>query len=722
MKLSIIIPIYNGSPFLERLIDSIVSFTFTDFECVFIDNNSTDDSFVKLKKLLQNTPIKYSILSEKKQGAGHARNTGIKMAKGEFLAFLDCDDIILPVKFEYDFNILEKHQVDFVFCRSKRFYEDGRILKHPIKGFKEGINTPPSLGLLWLQNFFLLQGTGSLVARKNVVEQLGSFHTSYTGEDAFLFIRMGLLFKGYFYDKTYFHYLRHKQSTISKSNREENGPLRRYFELRLNLFNDDIVKSNAIAMHIIKQQIQTDLLKMQQLGYDLKALLKDDKIKDLELSFLLFNPISLFINRKFPEIKYNPFYQIDIKIFKKRRDKAITNGGAKELKSLKIIIYDGSFNTTAFINRLASGLVAHHEIYILGFNEELTHKLDGVHYVPLGSNQNKFRFISTSVGYAIQYASIKLFFATLEKIFTGRRQALQEQNLRFALNKIKPDIIHLQWLSVIPLFEDVLTQQTIPVVLSQRGFHNNVRPFVDPENFAYLQRWYPKMAGFHSVSKAITGKGDIIWKTQDKLDEVVYTGLPLRELSLFKEYQSVQQLKLLSVGRTHWKKGYDYALRCCQVLKEKKVPFHYTIIGGAGDEELQFLLVDLGLQECVSLVDRLSQTEVFKKISEASLLLMSSVEEGLPNVAVEAMALGLPVLSTNCGGVLELVEDGVEGWVVPVRDFEAMAEGIVAFSQLPLEKIEEVRIAARKKVELQHSEEKMVRGMEELYYEVLKRQ
>ncbi len=95
------------------------------------------------------------------------------------------------------------------------------------------------------------------------------------------------------------------------------------------------------------------------------------------------------------------------------------------------------------------------------------------------------------------------------------------------------------------------------------------------------------------------------------------------------------------------------------------------------------------------------------------------LEEGVPNVAVEAMALGLPVLSTDCGGVSELIEDGVSGWVVPTREARAMARAILGFMELPLGKIEEVRINARKKVEAQHSEEEMVMGMEGLYREVL---
>lgn len=387
----------------------------------------------------------------------------------------------------------------------------------------------------------------------------------------------------------------------------------------------------------------------------------------------------------------------------------------------KILLFDGSFKTTAFINRLAKGLAVNHEVYVLGFNEKISQKLDRVNYVSLGSNQSMLRLMGTSLGTALQTGSVKLFFSTLVNLWKGYRQRLQQQNLRFALDNIKPDIIHLQWPSVIPWFEEVLTQKEIPVVLSQRGFHINVRPFVDEQNFAYLQKWYPKIAGFHSVSKAIATNGDKIWQAPHKMDRVIYTGLDFEDFTFLADYSVTSSLKLLSVGRTHWVKGYDYALHTCKILKDQNIPFHYSIIGGAEDEELQFLISDLGLQDEVRLEKRLPQKNVYKRMQEASLLLMPSVEEGLPNVVVEAMALGLPVISTNCGGVPELIEDGVEGWMVPLRDPKAMAEAVIAFSKLPLEKIEAVRVAARKKVEAQHSEAGMVRGMEELYREVLER-
>jgi colanic acid/amylovoran biosynthesis glycosyltransferase len=387
---------------------------------------------------------------------------------------------------------------------------------------------------------------------------------------------------------------------------------------------------------------------------------------------------------------------------------------------LKIIIFDGSFKTTPFINRLISGLSKEHTIYIFGFNEKVASKVKNVQYISLGSNQNKLKFIGTTLGLLISAKQLNLLFPTFKMLLKGKRQKIQQQNLALALNNISPDIIHLQWPSVIPWFEGVLLEQKIPVVLSQRGFHSNVRPFINGENFDYLKKWYPKMAGFHSVSKAISANGDKIFQSPTKIDKVVYTGIPIHEIPFSEKYVSSKPLKILSIGRAHWIKGYEYALQSCAILKEKNISFSYTIVGAATNEELQFMLDDLGLQEYVILTDKISQKEVFNLMKSSSLLLMPSLEEGIANVVVEAMALGLPVISTDCGGMNEVIDNNSSGWIVLSRNSNAIADAIVNFINIPLSEIEEVRIAARKKVEGQHVTQNMVNNMENLYKSALK--
>jgi colanic acid/amylovoran biosynthesis glycosyltransferase len=198
----------------------------------------------------------------------------------------------------------------------------------------------------------------------------------------------------------------------------------------------------------------------------------------------------------------------------------------------------------------------------------------------------------------------------------------------------------------------------------------------------------------------------------------VYTGL---ELSKFEFNPLVVQnkiLKIISVGRPHWKKGYDTALKALALLKKKGLQLNYQIIGADGNQELLFLRKELDLETEVEFLPKLPQQKVFELMSSSDIFLLSSIEEGIANVAVEAMALGCPVISTNCGGMEELITHQKEGWIVPVYDEEAMARQILEFSLLDLEYIKNIKHAALLKIEQQHTESKMIEDMMSLYKSV----
>lgn len=388
-------------------------------------------------------------------------------------------------------------------------------------------------------------------------------------------------------------------------------------------------------------------------------------------------------------------------------------------KHLKIILFDGSFTTTTFINRLAEGLVLNHEVFIIGFNEHLKQPVPNVKYIPIGSNQNKLSFIKTTLYWSLKAKSITHFFFIIKNLFNNKKTALQQANLHTALDAINPDIIHLQWPSLLPWFEMVLDQQKYPVVLSQRGFHINVRPFVNEDNITYLQKWFPKISAFHSVSKAISKVGDLIYNNPKKIDRVVYTGFNLQQLPYQQPLKEDKILKIISVGRSHWIKGYAYAIRAFALLKEKEVSFTYTILGSSPDEEMLYLINHFQLENNIVFTPKVPQEKVYTLLQQQHLFLLPSIEEGLPNVLVEAMALGIPVIASNCGGVPELVEEGM-GQLVPTRDPEAIAQAIIKFCNKSEKDIQLQTQKARKKVEVQHQTDQMVAGMEALYFEVLK--
>lgn len=364
----------------------------------------------------------------------------------------------------------------------------------------------------------------------------------------------------------------------------------------------------------------------------------------------------------------------------------------------KLLIFDGTFRTTTFINRRAELWAKDHQVFIAGFNEQLSEKVPGVKYVPVGSNDRKIRLLYTSFYWVVKTRKWNLLLPVLRKISKSDRRGLQQQNIRLAVEYLDPDEIHLQWPSVIPWFETLLERESHKIYLWQRGYHINVRPFVDQENMAYLQKWFPKLTGFISVSKAIAERSDSIWNAPEKQNRIVYTTLPLANYPFRENYTQQSPLQLISVGRKHWKKGYDYALRACALLKQAGIPFQYTIIGAGGFEELVFLKHDLKLNEEVILEPGKPHVEVISAMQSADLFLLPSLEEGLPNVVVEAMALGVPVIATHVGGIPELIVHHKNGLLVPSRNPEALAQAIQEFLTFSNEKIEALRRNAREAI------------------------
>lgn len=117
---SVIIPIYNQEKYLRECLDSICNQSLPNIEIICVNDGSTDKSSEILENYVkQDSRIR--ILSQKNQGAGAARNLGMKVAKGEYLSFLDSDDIFEPLMLETMVRAIEKDNADVLVCRSDRF-------------------------------------------------------------------------------------------------------------------------------------------------------------------------------------------------------------------------------------------------------------------------------------------------------------------------------------------------------------------------------------------------------------------------------------------------------------------------------------------------------------------------------------------------------------------------------------------------------------------------
>lgn len=154
-KVSIVVPVYNKELYILDCLESIVSQTLQDWECILVDDGSTDKSVSIIRDFVSSHPQNWSIICKENEGPSAARNVGIMSARGEYLAFLDADDMWLPDKLAKQVAYMDLHrEIDLSLTNYVIFNTD--------KGLQlRGIRAPTVEKLLfrWLD----MRGFGGLV-------------------------------------------------------------------------------------------------------------------------------------------------------------------------------------------------------------------------------------------------------------------------------------------------------------------------------------------------------------------------------------------------------------------------------------------------------------------------------------------------------------------------------------------------------------------------------
>lgn len=125
---SIITPNYNCGRFIAQTIESVLAQTHTEWEMLIVDDCSTDDSVQVAERYAANDARIRVIKNETNCGAAVSRNKAIELARGEFIAFLDSDDLWLPQKLEKQIAFMREHGCDFSFTEYEHIDEDGNSL------------------------------------------------------------------------------------------------------------------------------------------------------------------------------------------------------------------------------------------------------------------------------------------------------------------------------------------------------------------------------------------------------------------------------------------------------------------------------------------------------------------------------------------------------------------------------------------------------------------
>ncbi len=119
-KVSVILPVYNVAPYLRQSLDSLVNQSLKEVEILCVDDGSTDESYQILEEYKQKYP-QITLMQQKNQGAGVARNTGLACAKGKYLLFLDPDDFFQLDMLEALYQRGEETQAEMVICHAMGF-------------------------------------------------------------------------------------------------------------------------------------------------------------------------------------------------------------------------------------------------------------------------------------------------------------------------------------------------------------------------------------------------------------------------------------------------------------------------------------------------------------------------------------------------------------------------------------------------------------------------
>lgn len=152
---------------------------------------------------------------------------------------------------------------------------------------------------------------------------------------------------------------------------------------------------------------------------------------------------------------------------------------------------------------------------------------------------------------------------------------------------------------------------------------------------------------------------------------------PLNPAFFGKTFEGEREKTIVAVGRVDENKNHEMLIRAFGQLAEEFPEYKLTIYGeGEKRKELCRLAEELHLEDRISLpgnIDRVAET-----ICKAGIFVLPSNTEGMPNTLLEAMALGIPVISTDCpcGGPAELIQDGINGILTPVGETEALRENL----------------------------------------------
>lgn len=278
------------------------------------------------------------------------------------------------------------------------------------------------------------------------------------------------------------------------------------------------------------------------------------------------------------------------------------------------------------------------------------------------------------------------------------------------IRKISPDIVHAQSLGA-----------AIPALISKKIFKIPYAVWGQGTD-VYLPNLVTKLSSriiLKNANAVIALTNDMKRAMQAIYDRdilVVPNGIDLRgytEKSLIQKAEESETI-ILFVGRLHPVKGVQYLIQAMQIV-HKELPDVKLVLVGHGEEKdyLEILTDRLGLRECVDFVGGVPHEKIPDYMYHADIFILPSLSEGFPVTILEAMACGLPVIATKVGGLPDIIEEGMNGYLVEAKKPDEIADKVLMLMQNDVMR-ENISANNRKKAEV-FTWEKVAATIEEEY-------
>lgn len=251
-----------------------------------------------------------------------------------------------------------------------------------------------------------------------------------------------------------------------------------------------------------------------------------------------------------------------------------------------------------------------------------------------------------------------------------------------------PDLIHFAYSGIGITFLPVLNglkERKIKLVVSCRGSAEKVKPLIDKTRALKLSKLFSQCDLIHCVSEDML-RGLFQFGLDKHKAFVNYPSVNTDYFKRGKQYRisKDQPLQIVTTGRLHFQKGYVFALQAIREVVNRGYSLQYTIIGDGPDYAmLVYLIHELDLSKHVKLTGKIGSDEVKMKLEQADIFLLPSLYEGIANAALEAMSMQIPVVSTNSGGMAEVIDNWVNGVIVERFNPQAISDSIIKLIEQP---------------------------------------